>query len=178
MDCSLLVSSILGFLQAAVLEWVAVSSSRGSSQPRDPTHVSCVSALAGGFFTTSTLWEALTYTTEAHKYYRWSAPPPPSVSRPAHHRDCQNKECLLEAVTFWNVRQQIGEWNIHVYVLWTFQIFFPSIMCSSHCWCSKHFLSPAKIWSLGVSLSLDLPGKLRYLLFLGIILSLFSIPTG
>ena len=60
-------------------------------------------------------------------------------------RILQNKECLLEAVSFWNVRQQIGEWNIHVYVLWTFQIFFPSIMCSSHCWCSKHFLSPAKI---------------------------------
>ena len=93
-------------------------------------------------------------------------------------RIIQNKECLLKAVSFWNVRQQIEEGNIPVYVLWTFQIFFPSIMCSSHCWCSKHFLSPAKIWGLGVSLTPDLPGKLRYLLFLGIILSLFSISTG
>ena len=29
-------------LQARILEWVAISSSRGSSQPRDQTHVSCV----------------------------------------------------------------------------------------------------------------------------------------
>ena len=34
-------------------EWVAISSPRGSSQPRDLTHVSCVPALAGEFFTTS-----------------------------------------------------------------------------------------------------------------------------
>ena len=33
-------------------------SSRESSRPRDRTHVSCVSALAGGFFTTSYTWEA------------------------------------------------------------------------------------------------------------------------
>jgi len=32
-------------------EWVAISSSRGSSQPRDQTRVSCVSCIAGGFFT-------------------------------------------------------------------------------------------------------------------------------
>ena len=28
--------------QARVLEWVAISSSRGSSPPRDPTHISCI----------------------------------------------------------------------------------------------------------------------------------------
>ena len=39
----------VGFFQARILEWVAISSSRGSSQPRDQTHVSC---LAGGFSTT------------------------------------------------------------------------------------------------------------------------------
>ena len=33
-------------------------SSRGSSQPRDRTRVSVSPALAGGFFTTSTTWEA------------------------------------------------------------------------------------------------------------------------
>ena len=53
MDCSLPGSSVHGILQARILEWVAVSSSRGSSQPRiEP--VSPVSlALAGRFFTTS-----------------------------------------------------------------------------------------------------------------------------
>ena len=38
----------MGMLQARILEWVAMPSSRGSSQPRDWTQVSCI---AGGFFT-------------------------------------------------------------------------------------------------------------------------------
>ena len=40
MDCSLSRSSIHGILQARVLEWVAISFSRGSSWPRDQTRVS------------------------------------------------------------------------------------------------------------------------------------------
>ena len=44
-------SSVHGILQARILEWVAISYSRGSSQPRDQTHVPCVSCIAGGFFT-------------------------------------------------------------------------------------------------------------------------------
>ena len=42
MDCSLPGSSLHGILQATVLEWVAISFSRGSSQPRDRTRVSCI----------------------------------------------------------------------------------------------------------------------------------------
>ena len=38
----------MGILQARILQWVAMPSSRGSSQPRDRTHVSHV---AGEFFT-------------------------------------------------------------------------------------------------------------------------------
>ena len=44
-------SSVHGISQARILEWVAMSASRGSSQPRDRTHVSGVSCTAGGFFT-------------------------------------------------------------------------------------------------------------------------------
>ena len=54
MDCSPPGSSVHGILQARILEWVAMPSSRGSSQPRDRTQVS---RIAGGFFTTSTAWE-------------------------------------------------------------------------------------------------------------------------
>ena len=44
MDCT-----VHGILQARILEnWVAIPFSRGSSQPRDRTQVSCI---AGGFFT-------------------------------------------------------------------------------------------------------------------------------
>ena len=35
MDCSSLPGSVHGILQARILGWVAISSSRGSSQPRD-----------------------------------------------------------------------------------------------------------------------------------------------
>ena len=42
-DHSLPGSSVHGILQAKILEWVAMSSSRGSSQPRDRTHVSYIS---------------------------------------------------------------------------------------------------------------------------------------
>ena len=40
MDCSLSGSSIHGIFQARVLEWIAISFSRGSSQPRSRTLVS------------------------------------------------------------------------------------------------------------------------------------------
>ena len=45
MDCSLLASSVHGISQARILEWVAVSYSRHSSQPRDRTYISYVSCL-------------------------------------------------------------------------------------------------------------------------------------
>ena len=42
MDCSLPGSSVHGIFQASTLEWITISSSRGSSQPRAQTHVSCI----------------------------------------------------------------------------------------------------------------------------------------
>ena len=45
MGCSLPGSSVHGILQARILEWVAILSSRGSSPPRDGTGVSCVSCI-------------------------------------------------------------------------------------------------------------------------------------
>ena len=42
MDCSPPDSSVHGISQARILDWVAISYSRGSSQPRDWTHVSCI----------------------------------------------------------------------------------------------------------------------------------------
>ena len=53
MHCSLSGFSVHGFLQTRILEWVAMPSSRGSSQPRVGTHVSCVSCIAGRFLTTT-----------------------------------------------------------------------------------------------------------------------------
>ena len=41
-------SSVHENFQARIQEWIAISFSRGSSQPRDQTGISCI---AGGFFT-------------------------------------------------------------------------------------------------------------------------------
>ena len=55
MDCSPPGSSVRGILQARILGWVLMPSSRASSQPRDRTCISCSSCTAGGFFTTEPL---------------------------------------------------------------------------------------------------------------------------
>ena len=47
-DCSLPGSIVHGISQARIVEGIAISFSRGSSPPRNPTRVSCI---AGGFFT-------------------------------------------------------------------------------------------------------------------------------
>ena len=47
-----------GIFLARILEWVAMPSSRGCSQPRDRTHVSRVLGTAGGFFTSEPLGQS------------------------------------------------------------------------------------------------------------------------
>ena len=59
-DCSLPGSSIHGILQARILEWVAISFSRGSSRPRDWTNVSY---LVGRRFTLWATREAIDWET-------------------------------------------------------------------------------------------------------------------
>ena len=49
MDCSPLGSSVHGILQARMREWVAISFSRGSSQPRDRTHITYISCIGSLF---------------------------------------------------------------------------------------------------------------------------------
>ena len=56
MDYNLPGSSVQGILQARILGWVAIPFSRGSSQRRDQTRVSCT---AGRFFTIWATREAL-----------------------------------------------------------------------------------------------------------------------
>ena len=46
MDCSPPGSSVNQIFQARMLEWIAFSFSRGSPQPRDQTHIHCVSCIS------------------------------------------------------------------------------------------------------------------------------------
>ena len=62
-SCPILITPWTGICQAPlfmgfpgrILEWIAMPSTRASSQPRDQKHVSCISCIADGFFTTEPL---------------------------------------------------------------------------------------------------------------------------
>ena len=58
MDCSPPHSSVHGILQARILDWVTIPSSRGYSRPRIEPISLTSPALTGGFFTTSAIWES------------------------------------------------------------------------------------------------------------------------
>ena len=71
--CDRIDYTVCGILQARILEWVAFPFSRGSSQPRDRTQVSCI---AGGFFTSR-------ITREAQEYWSgWPIPSPAALPDP------------------------------------------------------------------------------------------------
>ena len=46
-------------LQVRILEWVAMPSSRGSSQSRDQTHIFCISCIGRWVLSHCAIWEAL-----------------------------------------------------------------------------------------------------------------------
>ena len=56
-DCSPPGSSVYGMLQARILQWFAISFSRGSSQPRDKIHISYVSCTGRRVLYHSATWE-------------------------------------------------------------------------------------------------------------------------
>ena len=61
MDSSAPGSSVLGIFLARILEWVVISSSRGSSRPMDQTGISCVSCTGEWILYHWATWEAQQY---------------------------------------------------------------------------------------------------------------------
>ena len=57
-DCSSLGSSVNGISPARILEWVAISFSRGSSQPKNQTLFSCIPCTGRGILYHWATWEA------------------------------------------------------------------------------------------------------------------------
>ena len=84
MDCSPPGSSVHEILQARILEWVAIPFSRGSSQPRDQTWVSCI---VGRFIT---IWA----TREAFKSFLENVLNSHSESVSVHASEHQWKEYI------------------------------------------------------------------------------------
>ena len=71
MDCSIPGSSIHGIFQARVLEWVAISFSRGSSRPRNWTQVSLI---VGRCFTVWATREVQLIASQFHGWIRVQLP--------------------------------------------------------------------------------------------------------
>ena len=85
--------SVRGISQARLLEWVAISFSRSSSQPRDGTQVSCT---AGGFFTiwasreTKTCMQVeLSAQNQPHILAIWKLKTPPAPEHLGHVWACR-----------------------------------------------------------------------------------------
>ena len=58
MNCSPIGTSVHGIFPSRILEWVAISSSRGSSRSRDQTHISCISCTGRQILYNWAIWEA------------------------------------------------------------------------------------------------------------------------
>ena len=95
-DWSLPGSSVHGISQARTLEWVAISFSRGSPQPRARTHVSCVSCIGRQILYHWSIWKALLIPQKRKKYLCefWKTKLTQSFRRfcLCGHSDLQSKE--------------------------------------------------------------------------------------
>ena len=69
-------SSVHGILQARILEWVAISSSRGSSQPEDQTQVSCIAGKLFTIWATRQVPENENYSFKRYSAHPSNCPPP------------------------------------------------------------------------------------------------------
>ena len=99
MDCSPPGSSVHEISQARILEWVAISSSKRSSRPKDPTHIFCVSCIARQILCHWATWEATA--SFNHLQYRIpqgqileQAPPTPLIET-SYSFSC----CMISIVT-------------------------------------------------------------------------------
>ena len=94
MDCSPPGSSAHGILQARILEWVAISSSRGSSRPRDQTCVSCIGRRVLYHWATSVQFSSVQFSCSVvsdslrlHEQQH-ARPPHPSLTPGVHPNPC------------------------------------------------------------------------------------------
>ena len=124
MDCSPPGSSVHGIFQAWILEWVAVSFSRGSSWPRDRTRVS---RIVGRRFT---VWA----TREAHQKHR--SPKNKSQIPKERYKRQNNRSGLKSKLTLKKFAslevERKGKWKLIIKVLiFSFRVkgnFVPSLL--------------------------------------------------
>ena len=130
-------SSVHGVFQVRILKWIAISFSRGSSQPKNRTQVSCI---AGRFFTNwamregrivTILWWFLLYINmNWPQVYMcptksWTPLPPPSLPYPSGLSQSTGFGCPVSCIEFALVIC-FTHGNVHVSTLFS-QIIPPSL---------------------------------------------------
>ena len=95
MDCSLPGFSVCGILQARILEWLAMPFSRVSSWPRDWTHISWGSCIAGRFFTAEPLRKPTLYYITVLFFHFLIDTTSPIIFSDYHSKKFELPKCLL-----------------------------------------------------------------------------------
>ena len=92
------VSSVHGISQVEILEWVAISSSRGSSAPRDLTHISCIAGRFSTDWATRKACETLRIFTLGTTYCPWLHSPdvsPWTILLPPAEWHSLSRHCMV-----------------------------------------------------------------------------------
>ena len=151
MDCSLPGFSVYEIFQARVLEWVAISFSRESSQPRDRSQVSCI---VGRRFT---LWATREVPLKLPlKLYWWPISPP---SDNHHARDFSPPLCLTtlfppSTENFLPIVESMTRFLVQKNNIKIFACKQAGYQTSEHCKLSinfTHFCKPTSYWSFQYS---------------------------
>ena len=112
MDCSPPGSSVHGIFQARILEWVAISFSRGLSWPRDWTWVSCT---AGRLFTDWAEDVSIHTHTHTHTHTRWSILFTQALKKEWNNAIWSNIDRPRDYHTKWSQRKtNIIRYHLHV----------------------------------------------------------------
>ena len=101
MDCSPPGLSVHGIFQARILEQVAISSSRGASQPRDGIQVSCSSCIGGQILYHWATWEAFIWVMCLLK------------CQVQYTLLSEESPCLYDVTQFQRYKNGAGEVNVH-----------------------------------------------------------------
>ena len=120
MDCSQPSSSVHGICQARILDWVAISSSRGSSPSRDHRGISFGSCIAGRFFTTEPLRKPHI---QAYVHILFVSSSNETIQRPLH-RKRQKKQSGWYSAVLEDRQPGFTSGFCHTSVLFCFMFFF------------------------------------------------------
>ena len=105
-DCSPPGSSVQGVIHARTLEWVAISFSKGSSQSRDWTHVSCIGRR---ILYHSATWEAYTTT---KRCYLSCCPSTVKMLKASHQQHSVIITILEEDLTGNSMTDRQTDWSV------------------------------------------------------------------